>query len=441
MAQPMIRETAISESQYNGLNILGMVNYNNNSSVVKIGNSILKNHHYITLRDTKDMYYYDSRSGIYLPNGETYLDEEITKYLKANFQSIKLSEVKKYVQTKTYQLRTNIGTPKGKLTLLNGILDIKNRIISPHSYNNITLSCLPIKFNRSAKCPLFLNFLQQIMSPQEADILQEYIGYCLQRGYEYKKALLLRGPPNTGKTTLLRILITFLGKENISSISLNDLETRFSIAELFGKMANICDELSAEDMKKTNQFKGLTGSSQLKAENKFKDPFTFTNEAKLIFATNQTPKAPNPMDDAFFERWQVIKMVNQFNGANADPHLFEKITTPNELSGILNWVLDGLDRLNKRGRFIDLPSLIEVKAEFGCIDSVALFVQDKVTFDPIAVTPKQTLFLAYTSNCGNRGLSAESYGEFCKRICHLNGVSVYRSGGKTRVEAFRGIRL
>jgi putative DNA primase/helicase len=406
-----------------------------------IAQIILKKGNYITLRDTEEIYAYDPTDGIYKQYGVTYLKEKVAKMLKKKYNSAIVNEAVNYIKTQTYRDRNKIGVPQGRIKVKNGTLDVTTRTLYPHSPQDLSLTVLPVNYDPKAKCPKFLSFLSQTMTPLESELLQEMIGFCLERYYNYKKALLIVGPSNTGKTTLLRVLIFFIGKDNVSSIPLHDLAGRFDKAELFGKKANICDELSPQDMTHTNQFKGLTGSSQLKAENKFKNPFVFTSETKLIFATNQTPKAPNSNDDAFFERWLIIRMLNQFKGPNADPHLFDKLTTSPELSGILNWALDGRDRLIKRGMFIDYPSLDEVKAEFGWVDSVALFVNDKVIRDPSATIPKQTIYAYYTGYCGTRRFGAIGYQEFCKRIGQLQGVTTARLGGTPRVEAFRGIRL
>jgi len=408
---------------------------------VAIANIVLKKAYYLTLRDTEEIFIYDPKTGIYKPNGITYLKENIAKIMRNKYDTSIANEAINYIKTQTYTNRAQLVSAPNTLTVNNGVLDLTTRTLQPLSPKNLTLNRLPVDYISTATCPNFLRFLKQVMTQQEIDLLQEYVGYCLRRGYPYKKALLIVGPPNTGKTTLLKVLIIFLDSENTASVSLHDLEERFYIAELFGKMANICDELSPADMKSTSMFKGLTGNSQLKAEMKFKNPFHFTNEAKLIFATNKTPKAPDPIDSAFFERWQIIEMTRQFTGANQDPHLLDKLTTPTELSGILNWALDGLDRLEARGRFLDLPSFLDVQAEFGCLDSVGMFVRDKVVFDPSAVVAKETLNGSYVHYCKGKGYPAISYVEFCQRISQLKGVTQTRTGGSSRTQSFRGIRI
>jgi hypothetical protein len=76
---------------------------------------------------------------------------------------------------------------------------------------------------------------------------------------------------------------------------------------------------------------------------------------KMLFSCN---KLPESQDDtyAFWRRWAIFDFTRRFTeGKDADAHLEEKLTTPEELSGLLNWALDGLERLLKNNAFT-LPS-------------------------------------------------------------------------------------
>ena len=102
-----------------------------------------------------------------------------------------------------------------------------------------------MKYDPNAECPLIQKFLEEITgSKEDAEILIEVIGYCLYRSYPIQKALMLVGDGANGKTTFLRLLTRFLGHQNVSNRSLHELETnRFAKASLFGKLANIYDDL------------------------------------------------------------------------------------------------------------------------------------------------------------------------------------------------------
>ena len=178
----------------------------------------------------------------------------------------------------------------------------------------IFLKKIPIKYNPNADCPKIKEFINQIMREEDVVVLQELAGYCLWKDYPIQKAFALVGEGSNGKSTFLRLLTKLLGKENVSSISLQDLvNNRFAVANLYGKLANIFADLPPEILKDTAKFKMLTGGDIITAEKKFKNPFKFYNYAKLIFSCNRLPVT---YDDttAFFRRWVIINFPNTFDG-------------------------------------------------------------------------------------------------------------------------------
>src|SRR5207302_7003645 len=101
-------------------------------------------------------------------------------------------------------------------------------------------------------------------------------------------------------------------------------------------------------LKSAGTFKMLTGGDSIMAERKFGHPFLFKNYAKLMFSCNKVPEVQED-SDAFFRRWIIITFPNKFEGANDDRDMLSKLTTPEELSGIFNWALKGLKRLQQQG--------------------------------------------------------------------------------------------
>ena len=94
-------------------------------------------------------------------------------------------------------------------------------------------------------------------------------------------------------------------------------------------------------------------------ERKFKDPFYFEPFAKHIWPANRLPNTPDDTD-AFHRRWGHVEFGVSFeNDERRDPQLLSKLTTPEELSGVLNWALQGLIRLLNNNKFPSLPSVDE----------------------------------------------------------------------------------
>ena len=144
----------------------------------------------------------------------------------------------------------------------------------------------------------------------------------------------------------------FLGSPNTVALSLHRIENdRFSVAQLYGRLANIGWNLPSQHLETTSTFKAITGGDPLTGEYKFKDSFSFTPFCHLAFSANQPPRARDA-SEAFFDRWRVHPFNQRFRGTDAEvpqQQLLERLSTPEELSGVLNKALDALDRIRQRG--------------------------------------------------------------------------------------------
>ena len=98
----------------------------------------------------------------------------------------------------------------------------------------------------------------------------------------------------------------FLGDQNVSHASIQELNNaRFAIADLHGKLANVCADLKAEKLTSTGTFKILVSGDTIRAQKKHGQPFDFRNIAKLIFSANEIPES-NDQTYAYFKRWIVL---------------------------------------------------------------------------------------------------------------------------------------
>jgi len=181
-------------------------------------------------------------------------------------------------------------------------------------------------------------------------LLFEIIGYALYPRYDLHKAVMLVGEGANGKSTFLRLVRHVLGPQNVSSVSLQDLtdpDKRFTVSELYRKLANIYPDLPSRALKDTGRFKLLTGEDAITADRKHKAPITFVNYAKLVFATNELPQVS---DDtyAFWRRWLVVEFPNQFP---PDPTFYERTFTREEIEGIIVVSLYAIREVLKRGKF------------------------------------------------------------------------------------------
>src|SRR5208283_4554589 len=131
--------------------------------------------------------------------------------------------------------------------------------------------------------------------------------------FPLRKAVMAVGSGANGKSIFLSAVEAFLGgKSNVSTIPLQKLENdRFANSGLFGKLANVCADLSAESLRTTNTFKLITGGDSIYAERKYECAFQFQPFCKLIFAANKIPLC-GEADEAYFDRWIIVPFMRKF---------------------------------------------------------------------------------------------------------------------------------
>jgi putative DNA primase/helicase len=404
-----------------------------------LADELMQQYHFITMRDNEQMYVW--RNGYYRPYAESLIKEECKLKLGEEFRTNRVNEVIDYIKASTFKDRSE--EPPHLIPLLNGVLDINTLELNPHSPEYMFFNLLPVEYNPNAKCPNIEKFLSEITSGREdVEILLEIIGFCLYREYFVAKALMLVGEGSNGKSTFLNLVKTFLGKDNVSGRSLQDLEeNRFAKADLYHKLANIYSDLPDKALWRTGTFKMLTGRDLIAAERKFQQSFTFENYSKLLFSANKVPEAYDDTD-AFFRRWIIMVFPNQFTNDKADPHILKKLTTPEELSGLLNLVLPALKRLLEKGQFSYSKTTEEIREDYIRKSSpVAAFIMDCLEVDSDAFIEKKELYVVFAEYCRIRGLPTLSQDSFFKKLPSYTQVADFRATveGK-RLHTLKGFR-
>ena len=238
-------------------------------------------------------------------------------------------------------------------------------------------------FNPAIKIPKeFLEVVERIIpNEMERKTLQEHVGSCLYREMIYDKSIIIYGKTRNGKTTFMQIIEAVLGEANTATTSLQDLSKNFRLYTLWRKMFNFMDELPPDAVRNTSAFKTLLGGGRITIEQKYGIPFEASLYAKSIFAANLLPMAANKDDDGYYSRIIVLHAPNTFlteeqigpdglkdEEYNANPNLVdEMISNPDNLSGILNWMLEGLARLNEQKGYSLKLTLEENKARYDAL--------------------------------------------------------------------------
>jgi putative DNA primase/helicase len=395
------------------------------------------------MNDNREIYIY--QAGVYLPNGESIIREEVRARLGDKTTSHLVNEVLEHVRDLTNTQRQAFNLNVNLICLENGVYDFETGQLQPHSPDVLFLQKHPINFDPNAQCPKIEEFLNQILPKQEdRETIIQLIGYCLYRSHKIQKAFMLVGSGANGKSTLLRVIKRFIGQDNITSTSLQELESnRFAIARLLGKNANIYPDLSAKALYTTSRFKGATGEDPLTGEFKFGKDFNFENYAKFIFSANIIPLTEDE-SDAFFRRWVIVTFPNKFEGENCDPNLVEKLTSNDELSGLLTKALQGLKTLLADGKFKSGKQIEDIREEYiRKSDPIQAFVWDRLEIDPDSHVSKLELYSAFQGYCKDQGYVTPDQCVFHKRLPFLVPVKSYmpRLEDETRLRCWKGVKL
>ena len=322
--------------------------------------------------DNVPLYMYDPNTGIWHEKGKHFVAEVCEKILIERFQKHIANEVVARLcarsfrgTTPTYNL---LGGPPNKIVVLNGVLNLDTGKLEDYDPDDHHLARIPVRFNPKEECPDIKQFFGDVFLDKDLNAVEELIGYCLRKDYAFGLIAVLVGEGANGKSTFLRLLTSFLGQQNVSTESLFDLAyDRFAKSNLYGKLANIPGDLQNTPIEDTGTLKNLTGGDYVKGERKYFQAFNFHNFAKLIFACNKAPEIPPSEDtNAIWRRIVVFEFPNQFlkDDPKTDPFILEKITTPKELSGLLNLAIQGYRRMMRSGGLSNTKSLESAREDY-----------------------------------------------------------------------------
>lgn len=334
-------------------------------SLIRYGIEVILGSYDLKTIESDEIYIYEE--GIYKKRGSQGLQKLLQLLGEATDNTIKetLGACRRYTYC-SYEETFNLGSDL--IPVGNGLLQWKTGELLPFNPGKSFTFKLPVDYDPLAKCEKWEEFIAEITeSPEDVRILQEFFGYCLLRDYPFAKLLLLVGEGRNGKSTVLRILSELLGEGNCSNVLLQQLSDKFSLSALVGKMANIAPDISAKEVLDTSIMKALTGHDRVPIEQKFMDVFFAVLYAKLIFSANKLPRI-NDDSLGLYDRILLLNFPYTYKEhpktgeRKADVHLGEKLRA--ELPGILNWSLEGLQRLMKRQGFTQNAASRNAKATY-----------------------------------------------------------------------------
>lgn len=309
------------------------------------------------------------------------------------------------------------------INLENGTLEITAKGHRLREFNKADFLTyqLPFKYDPKATAPTFQAYLDKVLPDKERqNVLAEFLGFVFIRNrsdtIKEEKALVLYGTGANGKSVFFEIVMALLGTENVSSYSPQSLTdtSGYYRAMIANKLVNYASEISVN--LEAAVFKQLCSGEPVEARLPYGKPMQIRHYAKLIFNCNELPKDVEHTT-AYFRRLLIIPFDVTIPEHEQDKQLHIKIIET-ELSGVLNWVLDGLNRLLKQEKFSPCTAAFEAIEQYKTqSDSVKMFIdENNYQKSPTKYRLIKELYTEYRNFCNETGLYPVNKPNFIKRL-------------------------
>lgn len=305
------------------------------------------------------------------------------------------------------------------INLLNGTFEINQEGGKLRNFNkdDFLTYQLPFKYDPEAKAPRFEAYLNKVQPDKERqNILAEYLAYVFAKHLKLEKTLLLYGTGANGKSVFFEIVNALLGKDNVTSYSLQSLtnETGYQRAKLANSLVNYASEINGK--LETSIFKQLVSGEPVEARLPYGTPFILDKYARLIFNCNDLPREVEHTN-AFFRRFLIVPFEVTIPETEQDKELANKIIEA-ELSGVFNWVLEGLNRLLEQKKFSESQAVKDQLERYKIeSDSVQMFLEEE-DYKPSmsCYEALKTVFYHYKIFCLDNGFHPVSSRTLAQRL-------------------------
>lgn len=339
--------------------------------------------------------------------------------------------------------------PSGKLPDCSELIPFKSGLLHlptlkgiPHTPNFLNTWSLDYDYEPNAKTPKrWLMFLDELFSDdiESKQLLQEWIGYLLTCDTSQQKMLYVVGPKRSGKGTIGRVLQTLLGRENIINPTTQVLGDTFGLQPLISKSVAIISDARFSDKNVSTAIEhmlNISGEDAITVNRKNREHVNVKFPTRLMFLSNELPKLPDT-SGALAGRFLILKLERSFYGEE-DQKLTGKLLE--ELPGILNWAIEGWQRLNERGYFIEPQHSKDAKQELEDLGSpVGAFFREHCEIGLGETVWTDSLYKLWKEWCECEGMPASTKSVFSKElkaVCPV--IEIKRAKGQKK--CYNGIR-
>lgn len=399
----------------------------------KFANYLISQLHIVKINGQLHMY----QDGVYV-EGYSQIEAQMIKYIP-NLNKTKRSEVLAYIEI---AVTNNITvSPANYIAFSDGVYDMENDSFIEFDSSIIITNKINFRYNPYAYSEIVDKTLDKLACNdcEVRALLEEVIGYCFYRRNELRKSFILIGDKANGKSTFLDMIKTLLGDENTAALDLKELGDRFKTAELFGKLANIGDDIGDNFIAEPSVFKKLCSGDRINAERKGRDPFDFNNYSKLLFSANNIPRIKDK-SGAVVDRLIIVPFDARFSSDDPDfdPYIKYKLRTNDAMEYLIQLGINGLKRVLKNRAFTTNDRIIrEIKEYEESNNPILLFFIDiEENESSIENEATKDVYTRYSEFCLANNFTPMSNIEFSKQVKKHYGFEIVNktiSGKKYRV--------
>ena len=366
------------------------------------------------------------KDGIYVP-GYRAIEGEMIQLIP-HLRDAQRKEVLKYLELIAEPAKA---ADVNFIAFKNGVYDVAHEVMVPPSPDLILTNRIEHNFNPAAYSELMDSTLNKLAC-QDKDIralLEECVGYCFYRHNELGKAFILTGDKSNGKSTFLDVVAAILGEDNISTLDIKELGDRFSTSMMFGKLANIADDIGDDFLQGTqvSVFKKVVTGNRIKAERKGQDPFEFSPYVKILASANEIPRMKDKTG-AVLRRLVIIPFNATFSKDDPDYRPFIKydLMQPEALEYMIALGMEGLKRVISNRAFT-VPTLVQEQLDEyeESNNPIIAFLKD-VELSELENEPTSDVYRRYNLFCTENSLQAMSAIAFTKQLCRRCGFTLTR---------------
>lgn len=326
----------------------------------------------------------------------------------------------------------------------NGVYNITTGELQPFTPDLVILNKIDWNYNPDAYSADVDKMFDRLACGDQSirALLCEAIGYCFYRRNELRKAFILTGEKQNGKSTYLKLINFLLGRNNVTSLDLAELGQRFKPAELFGKLANIGDDIGDDFISNPAIFKKVVSGDPVNVERKGENPFDLKNYSKFLFSANNIPRIKDK-SGAVISRLVIIPFNARFtkDDPDFDPYIIYKLTTENAMEYLILLGLEGLKRVLNNYAFTESESVVNALTEYEENNNPVLIFFKEIDRGEIINKSTRDLYSRYGLFCAENNFNPMSNVEFSKVVKKRFDVEIKDkkiSGKKYRVFTEKG---